>query len=88
MTNGSHSIRYNSDRRVTDTLGTISLHPVQGKITPNLHPNILRKFKSINTLEQKVVVGVFWHADSRCDLQIVQHLLIHRFSWDLRKMLL
>ena len=79
MTNGSHNIRYSSDGRVADTLGTISFHPVQGKITQNLHIKILEKFKSIETVEQKVVVGVFRHAESRCDLQIVLTLPVHWF---------
>ena len=45
----------------------------KGKITQNL------KFKSINMVKQKVVIGVFKHAESKSGLYFVLTLLLHRF---------
>ena len=46
----------------------------QGKIT-----QILNNEKSINMVKQKVVIGVFMHAESKTDICFVLTLLIHRF---------
>ena len=50
-----------------------------GKITQNLNPKNIEIFKSINTVKQKVVVGVFKHAESKSGLYFVLNLLLHRF---------
>ena len=60
--------------------GTRQLTPLEvGKITRNLDPKNYEKFKSINMVKQKAVIGVFKHDEPKSGLYFVLTLLLHRF---------
>ena len=57
--------------------GTWQLSPLEvGEDNSKLEP---KKFKSIDMVKQKVVIGVFRHAESKSGLYFVLTLLLHRF---------
>ena len=60
--------------------GTRQLSPLEvGEDNSKFEPKKLRKFKSIDMVKQKVVIGVFKHAESKSGLYFVLTLLLHRF---------
>ena len=60
--------------------GTRQLSSLElGEDNSKFEPINLRKFKSIDMVKQKVVIGVFKHAESKSGIYFVLTLLLHRF---------